>query len=239
MKAKLLPILCMVLTFIACEPNEPTRQPKFDLNTTSISMYVGDSKSLDIVSDLDYSLKSNDLFVASITSNNKVKAEHVGKTSISVSNGQKTLTCEVEVLAKYHPFTEPFIPDSKGCLLNTMWNYNESHGFEFYEEASTTEYQIYKGKEPNVYFIYYFDASGYITELRMVFYDVNKYEQSIYNYTQERFKYLGIEDGVYKYCNTYNSFDATLKVTLGTYTDGTNTFVMLVYTPLAGNNINI
>ena len=235
----LVSFFAVTFAFVSCEPNTPEHEPVFELITKSLTMYVGDIKTIQVTSELEYTIKSDDNYVATTTENKNVKGEHVGKTTITVTNGKKTETCEVEVLAKYHPFTEPFIPNytTNSCEWLTMSNYNDLHGFEFLENESTSEYHMYKGKEPHVYFIYYFDSSLKISEMRIIFYDVEKYDQTILNYTNERFNYLGIEDGVYKYCNTYNYFYATLKVTLGTYTDGTNTFIMLIYTPLMGNNV--
>lgn len=239
-------LMCMVsvILFVACTQKEPTPEnPTFKLNTTELSMNVGDVQTLDIISDLEYTVESEDLFVASITSERRnVKAEHVGKTTINVSNGKKTLSCDVEVIAKYFPFTEPYIPNytyknSHDWL--SMSNYNDDHGFEYMESSSTNEYFVYNGKESNVFFIYYIDRDMNITEMKIVFFDVDKYEQSVFNYIEERFNYLGIENDALKYCNTYNSYDASLKVTLGTYTSETDAFVMLIYTPLPGQNVNI
>ncbi|MBR6829081.1 MAG: hypothetical protein IKM83_00510 [Paludibacteraceae bacterium] len=244
MKARLLPILCMVLAFVACEPNEPTQKPKFELNTPSLSMYVGDMRHLKIDSDLEYTVKSEDLYVASIYGeNNTVKAEHVGKTTISISNGNETLTCEVEVLAKYHPFEEPFIPNytAPTCHWLTMGNYNDSHGFEYIESASTSECHVYKGKEPNVYFFYFFDYSLNITQLQMRFFDMSLW-QSLYQYTIERFqlvsgKVLGSDGhGDYYYedifCNSLNASTSTLDITLGNnYVVGTDPCIALIFVP--------
>lgn len=243
MKAKLLPILCMVLVFIACEPNEPAQQQVFELNTTSISMYVGDIKTIKVVSDSEYTVKSGDLYVASITEKLNVKAEHVGKTTINVSNGKKTLTCEVEVLAKYHPFEEPFIPNytNNSCQWITMSNYNESHGFEFFESASTSECHVYKGKEANVYFLYYLDSSMNITELQMRFFDMSLWQQ-LYMYTKERFqlidgKVLGSDSQGNNYyedifCNSLTMETSTLSITLGnSYVVGTDPLIALRFFP--------
>lgn len=253
MKIKFLPVLCMVLTFLACESNEPIQQPKFELNTTSISMYVGDYKHLKIVSELEYTVECEDLYVASITKNDSysytyessvaIHSEHVGKTIIRVSNGRETLTCEVEVLAKYHPFSEPFIPNytTKSCQWLTMSNYNDSHGFEYMENASTSECAVYKGKEANVYFLYYFDSSLEIKELQMLFFDMSLWQQ-LYQYTKERFQYIDgeilgydAEENYYyedHFCNSLSVSTSTLDITLSNaYKVGDEPIILLKFVP--------
>lgn len=204
-------------------------------------MYVGDIKTLQVSSELEYTVKSENEFITTITENKNVKGEHVGKTTITITNGKKTEICEIEVLAKYTPFAEPFIPNytTNSCEWLTMSNYNDSHGFEFLQ--GNDEYQIYAGKESNVYIYYFLDSNLKITEMQIRFYNLDLWQQ-LYNYTNERFQLVSSSvlgndgNGGYYYedifCNALYASKATLNVTLGnSYTDGTNRLIALIFTP--------
>lgn len=224
-------LFASTFAFVSCEPNNPEQEPVFEVTTKSLTMYVGDIKTLQVTSELAYTVKSEDEFVATTTELKNVKGEHVGKTKITITNGKKTEVCEVKVLAKYHPFTEPYIPNYEGNSDNfgEMSNVNSRLGFQILE--NTSEHTFYVGKEENVYFLYFYDTALNITEMQMRFYDVNKYEQPVYQYLAERFKYWGYENGITKYCYGLTPSSSTLVVTEGKYTDGTNTFIAVVFTP--------
>lgn len=226
-------LFASTFAFVSCEPNNPEQEPVFEVTTKSLTLYVGDIKTLQVTSELAYTVKSEDEFVATTTELKNVKGEHVGKTTITITNGKKTEVCEIEVLAKYKPFTEPYIPnygENNGISFSEMWRKNvENLNLEIIE--NTDEYTIFAGKEENVYFLYFYDTALNITEMQMRFYDVNKYEQPVYQYLAERFKYWGYENGITKYCYGLTPSSSTLVVTEGTYSDGTNTFIAVVFTP--------
>ncbi len=226
-------LIAAISLLTSCETNTPEQEPAFEVITKNLTMYVGDIKTLQVTSELDYTVTSEDEFIATITERKNVRSEHVGKTNIIITNGRRTEICEVEVLAKYTPFTEPFIPNYKGnnsISFTEMWSENvERLHLEIVE--NTDEHTFFAGKEANVYFLYYYDVSFNIIEMQMRFYDVDKYDQAINQYLTERFKYLGYEDGVAKYCNALTPLSSSLVITEGIYTDGTNTFIALVFTP--------
>ena len=99
---KILFLVASVLVIVGCSKSE---DDKLTLSNNNVTLYTEDTSEITASEKSTWS--SDDEFVATVASNGKITANHLGKTIITAKSDDGEAKCEVTVKARYNTYTEP------------------------------------------------------------------------------------------------------------------------------------
>lgn len=94
----------LLISFTSCSGDS---EEPLVVTPKSLSMHFEDTQQLN--ADGATSWISNDEFVAKVNSSGLVTGNHVGKTEIVVSDGNRTTTCDVTITPEYYLYDDPIL----------------------------------------------------------------------------------------------------------------------------------
>ncbi|MDD2611347.1 MAG: hypothetical protein PHR38_01010 [Bacteroidales bacterium] len=166
-----------------------SKEPELlELNATSISLVSTKTFSLVVSPNADgYTYKSENSYIASVSSDGLITAKRVGNTIVHVRNANKdfSATCEVTVTPQYDMFRQPYL--EFGATPATIKAYEKR-----VLASETTTGLIYTGENSYLaYLIYVFENSAYTSSGCFV---PTKYSSLLGSFIGERYVYLGTSD---------------------------------------------
>lgn len=222
---KLIFLIVCACTLASCE-----KEPEpivLTLSNQSMVLYHSDKNNIgattNSVNPITYT--TSDKYVAKVDAMGNVEAGVIGKADITVSNGEMTRICKVEVKAKYSYFPEPFL--KWGALKNEV-KANVLTGTR-YETSSALAY-TYNESNPLTAFVYYylFATDGKLNSVALEFSLLSAYATNLSEFIIERYFPVNHADNIYFFINKEQNM--TIAVDLRYNTNGTVTIFFYPYT---------
>ncbi|MCQ2205108.1 MAG: Ig-like domain-containing protein [Bacteroidales bacterium] len=199
MKAKTILTAILMMPFVASftgcsDDDEPeAKLTKISLNENSLVLSHNDVSVLSVNEDVDVEWSSMDPFVATVDENGVVTGHYVGGTVIEAKTADGLSdVCLVGVMPLYYTFNEPYIE----------WGKTQADvlaGQEFAQDYTLDGTEVScsqsTGKIFSARYLIDPDKGLYYSELQIK----GDYEQEIYKFLEERYFYVGIEDGARYY----------------------------------------
>lgn len=224
MKKFILTIIC-ACALISCEKEaEP-----IVLTLSNQSMVLYHSEKLNIGattnSTTPLTYKTSDKYVAKVDELGNVEAGVIGTADITVSNGEITKICKVEVKPKYNYFPEPYL--KWGALKNEV----KSNVFtgKMYETSSVIAYTYNETNMLTAYIYYYiFESDGKLKSVALEFSILSAYATNLTEFLSERYFPVTYSDKIFFYLNKEQNM--TIAADLSYNTNGTITIFYYAYT---------
>ncbi len=203
------------ILFSACSKDDT---PSMSINKSEITLTRNQDESIIVTPNASGCLfDSDNILIASVSTEGKVTGITVGTTFITVTNSLQGFTakCKVAVDPVYNTLKEPYL--DFGALKSKVKT-NETR--TLVSETSTG--LIYEGENSNInYIIYLFDSLGNMTGAGVIF-PISKMD-TIVNFLAERYVPIGYDDGF----GIFMSNDEKMIVGITEYN---TSYIMAVYT---------
>lgn len=203
MRTKVLSIALMAIVVLmsSCKKDSASDKNTITLSQNSVTLYHNDTYQIDATCKDNIAYSSHNEYVASVSNSGFVTAQYVGETNVSLKSNEDSKTFKVTVAPKSNLYPEPNIKvgESIASVLQKYPNAEIDDDFLFVNEYSPTTV-LYIMLDDNRCVKYY----GVMME--------GKYLSELSTFIRERYKFLGVEDGVYVFINGLNENTATMVI---------------------------
>lgn len=230
MKKTILSMLLAVMTvglsavFTACSSDDDNTPTSNVLTKTNIILHKGETS---IVSNQESGqIKSENEYIASVTRQGVVTANHVGETKIVCGNEM----CSVKVEAKYNLYSDP-------CLeFGTATKAHVKSMVKAQLIQENAKALLYKENEETA-ITYKFDADGKLDGVLVIFKhnNISSKATELANFMKERYEPISISSTSSYFKNSYDK-DYNMVVCVDLQTPGYYGAAQILYMPLNGNS---
>jgi hypothetical protein len=226
---KLIFLIVCACTLASCE-----KEPEpivLTLSNQSMVLYHSDKNNIgattNSVNPLTYT--TSDKYVAKVDAMGNVEAGVIGKADITVSNGEMTRICKVEVKAKYSYFPEPFL--KWGALKNEV-KANVLTGTR-YETSSVLAYTYNESNKLTAFIYYYlFETDGKLNSVGLEFSLLSAYATNLVEFLSERYIPIGYEGKLFMFINKEQNLSVIADLNYNT-----NGTIMIIFFPYTGQPV--
>ena len=181
------------LTGCSDDDEQETKLTQITLNNDSMLLTHGESYALSVNEAVEVEWSSLDPFVATVNENGVVTGLHVGATFIEAKTVDGLSTaCTIIVAPLYYTYQEPYIEWGK-TQAEVLEGQDLAHDYTL--DGTEVSYSQGTGKTYSA--LYKIDPYKglYYAELQIN----GSYEDEIHKFLEERYTYVGLEDGVRYY----------------------------------------
>ena len=228
MRTKVLSIALMAIVVLmsSCKKDSASDKNTITLSQNSVTLYHNDTYQIDATCKDNITYSSHNEYVASVSNSGFVTAQYVGETNVSLKSNEDSKTFKVTVAPKSNLYPEPNIEigESMASVLQKFPKAEIYDDFLFIDEYSNAAPELYIDLDDNRC------VSAYEIWVE------GEYSSELSTFIRERYKYLGVEDGVYVFINGLNENTATMGVCYeyDSYYDQ----YMVVYIPLFSKSLD-
>lgn len=226
MKKTILSMLLAVMTvglsavFTSCSSDDDDNQTSNVLTKTSIILHKGETT---VVSNQESEqIKSENDFIASVTRQGVVTANHVGETKIVCGNEM----CSVKVEAKYNLYSDPCVEFGTATKARVK---SIAKAQLIQEDAKAL---LYKENEETA-ITYKFDTDGKLDGVLVIFKhnNVSSKATELANFMKERYEPISISGTSSYFKNSYDK-DYNMVVCVDLQVSGYNGVAQILYMPV-------
>ncbi|MGN0032602.1 MAG: Ig-like domain-containing protein [Candidatus Limimorpha sp.] len=221
-----LPLLAAVVLMSSCKKDSASDKNLITLSQNSVTLYHNDTYQIDASCKDNIAYSSHNEYVASVSNSGFVTAQYVGETNVSLKSNEDSKTFKVTVAPKSTLYPEPNIEigESMASVLQKYPNAEIDDDCLFIDEYSPAAPELY----------IYFDDNRCVED-----YDIwveSKHASELSTFIRERYKFLGVEEGIYVFINGLNENTATM----GVYYEYSSYYdqYVVVYLPLFGKGLD-
>ncbi|MBQ5720352.1 MAG: Ig-like domain-containing protein [Alistipes sp.] len=203
-------LCCMLLSFtlFACskDVSDPEPEPKFDVNTKSVSLYSGVEHFITTVNGTNVTFESDNPYIATVNkTSGKVTAMTIGTTMIRVRSDQGNASVMVTVNPMYNTYKEPYrkFHMNKSMILANCGTPDS--------ETSNVLLYYYSSLDTHVADMYQFENDFLSCSAALINQDA---ATETMKFLLERYWPAGTQDGMYMFVNGASRETVTMGVTL-------------------------
>lgn len=214
-----------VASFIGCsDDDEPeVKLTQITLNDNSLLLTHGGVSALSVNEEVEVEWSSTDPFVATVDENGVVTGLHVGATVIEAKTADGlTTACAVIVAPLYYTYQEPYIE----------WGKTQADvlaGQDFAQDYTLDGTEVTRSQSTGKIYsaLYRIDPEKglYYAELQII----GSYEDEIHKFLEERYTYVGYDDGVRYYMHGLSTETYDYSVMCYRVKHYSKTYIAVVY----------
>lgn len=216
-----LAVMLSVCMFSSCNSND---ESPFSLQEKEVTLKVGGTQQLKVTGDVSKWSSEND-FIASVSVNGMVTANHVGETRVMAQGSNGSASCNVIVTPKYTYYVEPLCKE--GATREDVKKFEKRK-----LRSDDSDGLFYEGENSLVSAVaYQFDANGKLKFALLVLphHNSSTLATQLINFLLERYNPVADIDGVYTFINANKLNSANKVVYMEVSPQGYHGYISITY----------
>lgn len=217
----ILAAMLSAFAFTSCSSDDDST---VSLSESAVTLKVDENKQLKASGDVKKWGSENE-FIASVSTNGLVTANHVGETQVIANGSNGSAICHVTVQPQYTYYAEP--PCKEGITKSDVKKYEKRN-----LRSESTDGLFYDGESSLVTAVaYQFDSNGYLKYVLLMIphHNSSVLVQQLVNFLLERYNPVTEMDGVYSFIDANNLKTASKIVYMEVAPQGYYNYISVTY----------